>query len=123
MPRKQAWTMSPGETLILAKSMSADLESSASMAGNTPTVTIAQGNDVDGWTDYTSSFTIASEQVNTSALTTEAGETIAIGKGIVFTLTATTTQGKYSVRLSCDADDGTTPTTDVVLYVKGPEAP
>jgi hypothetical protein len=113
--------MTPGETLVLAKSLAADLEDDALLDG-TPEITIWEGSDNDGWTEATADFTVSGEQVNAAALTTEAGETVAIGTAVVFTLTASETPGTYYVRVGCDADDGTRPeaTPPVKLVVTGP---
>lgn len=116
MPRKASWRMTPGEELVLAKSLASDIETGQVLTG-TPTVTVRQKTG-GSWTDKTSDFTIADEQVNASALTDQNGDTIAIGHGVVFTLTAPTgTEGEYVVELSCGADDGTTPKANVGLSV------
>ena len=115
MTRKDMWTLSPSEEVTLAKSLAADLDGSAVLTG-TPTITIYQWV-AGAWVDSTSDFTVASQQVNSGALTTERGETIAIGEAAVFTLTAPATEGDYVVEVSCAADDGTTPKSNVSLKV------
>ena len=113
--RKAQWHMSPGEEIVLAKSLAADIESGQALTG-TPTITVYEKSG-GSWVDKTSDFTIADNQVNTTTLTTENGETIAIGDGVVFTLTAPNAEGEFSVEVSCGADDGTTPKSNVALTV------
>lgn len=120
MARRKQWKMNPAEVLDLAVSMASELDSAASLAGETPTVSV--------WTksgstySAASGFTIANEQVNVSALTTDDGETIAIGEGIAFRLTAGAA-GTYYIRSECDADDGTHVVREDVLIVAGAGAP
>ncbi len=116
MARKPSWFLSPGENIVLAKSLAADLDSGAALTG-TPTITIWQQSG-GSWSDVTSSFTLSAQAVNTSALTTENGETIAIGEGVLFEITApSATEGEYAVEVACGADDGTTPKSNVALTV------
>ena len=124
MARSKAWIMTPGEKLILAKSLENGLEPAAVMTGETPAVTVHELSG-EAWVDVTSSkgFTVASKQVNASALTAEDGSTVPIGKAVTFTLTATETPGSYRVRVECDADDGTHPVADVPLTVTGTVTP
>lgn len=121
MSRRNQWSpVSPGETIDLAVSMAGDLDSGATLTGNTPTVSV--------WTksgsSYTAAtgFTVASAAVNTGALTAADGSTIAVGDGIQFRLTAGAA-GTYYVRSECDADDGTRPARFDRLEVEGPPAP
>lgn len=123
MARQKSWTMSPGETLALAKSLAGDLGTAEVMTGESPTVTVHQRGSDGLYTDVTSDFTVASEQVNTGALTTDDGETIAIGKGVSFLLTATETAGEYEVRVECDGDESSHAVARVPLYVVGPGTP
>lgn len=125
MPRRTSWTMSPGETLTLAKSLAGDLEDDDTLTGQTPEVTVWERQSSGTYEDVTTSagFTVASPQVNTEALTTEAGETIAIGDGVVFRLTATETPGTYLVRVECDTDGGDHVVSDVTLQVSGSGVP
>ena len=118
MARKKVWNFSPGETRDLAVSMASELDSGASMTGETPSVS---GHTKSGET-YTevATFTFANEQINTGALTTEDGETIAIGEGIAFRCTAPTTNGTYYLLSESDADDGTHPKRWDKLIVSGP---
>lgn len=120
MARRKQWSMNPGETLDLAVSMASELDTSAVMTGSTPTVSVWTRSG----TTYTAAtgFTIANEQVNSGALTTEDGETIAIGEGIAFRLTAGAA-GTYYIRSECDADDGTHVVREDVLVVAGAGAP
>ena len=123
MARAQQWRMSPGEVLVLACSLDSDLETDATLTGETPEITLHTENADGTFTDATADFTVAGETANASALTTSTGETIAIGKGVVFTLTASETAGTYWCRVECDADDGTHPTRTIKLIVEGPTAP
>ena len=118
-PRIKVWHFGPGETRDLAVSMASELDSAASMTGETPTVTGFTGNEDDGYT-VDATFTFANEQVNTGALTTASGETIAIGEGIEFRCTAPTTRATYVILSECDADDGTHVMRYDVLVVSGP---
>lgn len=122
--RSKAWTVTCGEKVVLAKSLSADLESGATLTG-TPSVTIHEKTGDEAWNDVTSDFTVANKQVNAGVLTTESGETIPIGHGVVFELTASENPGEYEVRVSCAATDGTNPaaTPPVALRVIGPPTP
>lgn len=126
MGRRKVWRMLPGETRDLGVSMDSELDSAASMAGETPEVTLWQLSD-GTWTQITSGFTLASVQVNTEAQTADGGEVIAIGRGIFFRLTAPTLRGTYYIRSECDADDGTHPARGDenmdVLVVSGPGVP
>jgi hypothetical protein len=113
--------MRPSEVRDLAVSMASELDAGASMTGETP--------EVSAWTEsagvYTedATFTFASAAVNTAELTTEDGETIAIGEGIAFRCTAPATLGTYYIRSECDADDGTHVVRYDRLDVEGPGAP
>lgn len=121
MARRKVWRFSPGETRDLAVSMASELDSAASMTGETP--------EISAWTEsngaYTQdgNFTIASPQVNASQLTTEDGETISVGEGIAFRLTAPSTLGTYYIRSECDGDDGTHVVRFDKLIVEGPGTP
>ena len=120
--RSKIWRVTAGETVGLAKDLSADLDSDESLTG-TPTVTI-YSDDGDGtWTDETANFTLANVQVNTEAITLSNGSTIAVGDGVEFRLTATETPGTYYVVVECDGDDGSHPASDpITLIVQGPAA-
>lgn len=125
MARRKQWRMNPAEVLELAVSMASELDSAASMTGETPTVSVwtRTGSQNAGYTySAASGFTISNAQVNVSALTTEGGETIAIGEGIAFRLTAGAA-GTYYIRSECDADDGTHVVREDVLVVAGAGAP
>lgn len=120
MARRRLFEFLPGETKDVAVSMDSELDSAALLTG-TP--------DVDPYTRTTAGvysaaagFTVANEQVNTSALTAEGGEVIAIGKGIAARITAPSTQGTYYVRFQCSADDSTEPAREDTLVVSGPPA-
>ena len=115
MPRKAQWHMSPAEEIVLAKSLASDIETGQALTG-TPTITVYE-NLGGSWSDVTSEFTVADQQVNAAQLTDENGATIAIGDGVVFTLTAPSREGEFSVEVSCAADDGTTPKSNVALTV------
>lgn len=122
--RSKQWVVTCGEKVVLAKSLSRDLESGETLTG-TPVVTIHEKTAAEVWSDVTVDFTIGNPRVNTGALTTEDGETIAIGHGVVFDLTASEDPGKYEVRVSCAASDGTIPaaTPPPTLTVLGPQTP
>lgn len=122
MPRRTQWVMSPGETLVLAKSLGADLEANASLTGETPEVSVYELAEDGTYDVMATGFTVSSEQVNTAALTTEAGETIAIGEAAVFVLAVAESvePGRYYVKVECDADDGTHLISRVPLVVEGP---
>lgn len=123
MARSKQWRMSSGEVLTLAKSLRGDMESGDTLTGSTPAVTVWQ--KVSGvYTDVTVSagFTVASEAVNTGALTDSDGDTIAIGDGVAFRLTAGD-QGTYLVRVQCATDQGDTAVSDVPLVVSGSSTP
>ena len=122
MPRRAAWTMSPGETLVLAKSLGADLEDDASLTGETPAISVWELAADETYDEVATGFTVSGETVNAAALTTESGETIAIGEAAVFTLAVATTvePGRYYVKVECDADDGTHPVSRVPLTIEGP---
>lgn len=112
------WRLTAGETVDLAKDLSADLDSGESLTG-TPEVTIYSRDD---GSDVTSDFTLANVQVNTAVITRNGG-TIAIGDGVAFRLTVTDTPGTYDVVVECGADDGSHPASDPIkLIVVGPAA-
>lgn len=118
MSRRNQWSpVSPSEVVDLAVSMAGDLDSGASMTGETPTVSVWEKSG--GNYTAASGFTVASAQVNTGALTAADGSTIAIGEGISFRLTAGAA-GTYYIRSECDADDGTHPVRYDRLVVEGP---
>lgn len=121
MARTKGWHHTAGETVDLGKSLGADLDAGELLTG-TPVVTI---HAKETGADVTTDFTIANEQVNSAPFTTEAGEVVPIGEGVLFRLTMTDTPGSYVVRISCGADDGSTPaaTPPVPLLVSGPAAP
>ena len=116
--------MSPAEVLELGVSLASDLDSDAVMTGETPEVSVWTRTGTPGSYTYTAAagFTVASPQVNTSALTDAGGDTVAIGKGVTFKLTAGAA-GTYYVRVECDADDGTHVVTERSLVVSGAGAP
>lgn len=127
--RSNDWKLSPGETQDLGVSMDSDLDDSASMTGETPVVSAWTRAD-DGTYSAAAGFTFANEQVNAAATEVKDKngrviETIAIGRGILFRVTAPTTPGEYFIRSECDADDGThvvrTPFDRMV--VEGPGSP
>lgn len=122
MARKKRLVMLPGETLDLAKSLRGDMSSGDTLTGSTPTVSVWQ--KVNGtWTDSSSDFTIASVAVNAAELTDYNGDAIAVGDGVEFRLTASTTRGTYEIRISCPADDGSVPGTTMDLVIEGPGVP
>lgn len=121
MARRRQWRMMPGETRDLAVSLESELDSGASMTGETPEVSVWTGDEDAGYTAAV--VTISNEQVNTGQLTTEDGETIAVGEGIAFRITAPSTRATYTVRSECDADDGTHVSRFDTLIVEGPAAP
>lgn len=120
MARRRLWEFLPGETKDVAVSMDSELDSAAALTG-TP--------DVDAFTrtaakvySAAAGFTISSVQVNTSILTTDGGEAIAVGRGIACRITAPSTQGTYFIRSQCSGDDGTEPAREDELVVSGPPA-
>lgn len=119
--------MTPGETLTLGKGFANDLKSAELLTGNTPQVTVHTKDDAGAFTDVTASlsFTVANEQPNTAEFTASGGEVVAIGKGVLFDLTASETAGTYYVRVECDGDDGShvVSTPYVELKVAGPTTP
>jgi hypothetical protein len=125
--RSKSWTLTAGEKVPLGKSLSDDLDAGVTLTG-TPTITIHEktgGQNSETWDDVTADFTIANEQVNVAEFTDANGKVVAIGKGVVFELTASDDPGRYEVRISCAATDGTEPaaTPPVPLHVVGPPAP
>lgn len=122
MPRRKRWRFSPGETRDLAVSMDSELDSDATLTGETPEISAWEGDETSGYEEV-DGFTLATPTVNTAALTTEDGETIAIGRGVMFRCTAPETRGTYLIRSECDADDGTHPTRYDELVVEGPGEP
>lgn len=126
MARRRRWKFSPSETRDLGVSMDSELDSDATMAGETPTVSAwtRTGNPSAGYTySAASGFTFASQQVNTAQITADDGETVAIGRGLLARVTAPTTQGTYYLRWECDADDGTHVVREDTLIVEGAGAP
>lgn len=120
MARPIGWRMSPGETLVLAKSLAGDLEDDALLTG-TPEVT-AWTRDSNGSYNAAEGFTVTEGQINSAELATVTSETIAVRKGVVFELEVEedVTPGHYFVRVECDADDGTHPVAWVPLTIEGP---
>lgn len=116
MARRKQWTMSPGEELVLSVDMSRDMEDGVTLSSPSVTVYTKSGTT---YTDATADFTVEAEQINASAITREDGGTTAIGDGVVFRLTASTTQGTYYVVVQATGDDGTTIKTERVLVVSG----
>lgn len=122
MARNRQVVMLPGETLDLAKSLRGDMSSGDTLTGSTPTVSVwLKSNST--YTDASDDFTIASAAVNTGTLTDYNGDTIAVGDGVEFRLTASTTRGTYEIRISCAADDGSVPATTMDLVIAGPGVP
>lgn len=119
MARRYRWKMSPGETLPLGCGLEYDLAPGETLTG-TPSVTVHKETSKDVWDDVTADFTIASPAVNTAAMEDRNGDTIPIGEGVAFRLTATTTIGTYEVLVSCDSTDGTDPAVPNELVVAGP---
>ena len=126
MAARREWKMAPGKTVNLSKSLAADLGTDELLSG-TPTVTVFLKTSVAPltFTDVTTSygFTVASEAVNVAAITTDDGQTVAIGEAVTFTLTSTETPGEYEVRVECDGDAGSRPVSIVTLTVAGPGTP
>lgn len=116
MARQTNWKMNPGETLVLSVDMSADMEDGVTISSPTVKVYTKSG---DTYTDVSNDFTVASAAVNTSAITREDGGTTAIGDGVTFKLTASTTQGTYYVVVRATGSDSTTPKTERTLIVSG----
>lgn len=111
------WKMSGGETLSLAKSLRGDMETSDTLTGSTPSVTVWQKQG-GAWANVTSSkgFTVDGEAVNTAVLTDENGDSIAVGDAVEFRLTAGSV-GSYRVRIQCATSGGDTPVAEVPLTV------
>ena len=116
------WKMSRGEHLVLGVSFESELHDTALLTG-TPTISLWEktGAGEDDYTDRTADFTVENAQVNSSEITEdERGQSVAVGKGVLFELTAADDPGDYEVRVECDADDGTHPTTVRELEISGP---
>lgn len=129
MAAKMKWRFLPGEKRNLGVSLASELSSDASLAGQTPTVTPYTYDSKREDYDEATGFTIASVSANTAAMevVSERGgqvlETVAVGDGISFTLTAPTTRGTYYIRSECVADDGTDVGRWDELIVEGPDVP
>ena len=93
---KQIFYMSKGQVRTAAINCTDDLDSGVALTG-TPTITTPSG------------ITAVSPQVNTSTYEEkkeiDGGGTVAVGKAILFKLTAGTTEGDYIVEFSSATDN------------------
>lgn len=119
MARKRVWEFLPGEARTVGVSMVSDLDTDASLTGETPTVT-AWTKTAAGVYSAATGFTLGTPQVNTAALTDADGYSVPIGEGISVRITAPSTQGTYYIRIGSPTDDSDTIAREIELAVAGP---
>ncbi len=127
MANRRGWRMSPGETLTLGKGFANDLKVDEVLTGSVPRISVHTRDNGQVYADVTGSlgFIVADAQPNGAEFPTWGGETVAIGKGVVFVLTASEIAGQYYVRIECDGNDGSHVVTTpfVELMIEGPATP
>lgn len=120
MSRLGQWVFSPGEKLAVGVSLADGLDSGVTLTG-TPSVTVWSKSGTT-YTELTAGtdYTVGSVTVNAATFQDQNRDTVAIGTGVTWFLTAPETLGRYYVLISCAATDGSDPDTWYSLVVEGP---